>query len=340
MSGKGKGKGKRSGGKYKCKSKAKHKLENRRVSIKELRQSTQFYDGRKDVPKFGAGDSFYVANFLKAESKQLFPTIMGELEFTQMFNVGATQANPIPRLVAAQSDRLPNGGGSAIYRMPGCNEKNIPTSDWTPKVRYVCEQASKCIKQPLNHCVVSRYRDENDSLAFHHDKLLDLQDKSLILSVSFGDARPILFSSADGKTRQTLLLQSGSLLAIGPLTNRLMLHSIPKLDDPVGERISLSLRSIETFIQFDPNDRSKFVVSGKGAEFQTPNYPFSKSHDDPSLYSDDVKLQMQINCSVQPSPATVTSAVDLLANAKPIEPTPLKPTHPVPVVNPDSSIIV
>jgi len=185
--------------------------------------------------------------------------------------------------------------------MPGCNEKNIPTAQWTPKVGYVVEKASERIKQTLNHCVVSRFRTQDDSLAFHHDKILDLADKSLILSVSFGEARPIIFYSLDGRDRQTLLLQPGSLLAIGPQTNRQFLHAIPKLEDQVGERISLSIRTIETFIKFeDKKDDGKevsnsksFVVTGKGAEFQTANYPFSKSHDDPTKYSEEVKRQIK-----------------------------------------------
>src|SRR5687768_10614250 len=139
----------------------------------------------------------------------------------------------------------------AVDRMPGCNEKNIPTNEWTPKVKYVVDKASEAIKQRLNHCVVSRFRNQDDSLAFHYDKLLDLQDRSLILSVSFGDPRPIIFYSADGKDRQTIVLQPGSLLAIGPHTNKSFLHAIPKLEDPVGERISLSIRTIETYIKWE-----------------------------------------------------------------------------------------
>lgn len=89
------------------------------------------------------------------------------------------------------------------------------------------------------------------------------------------------------------VLQPGSLLAIGPKTNRQFMHAIPKLEDAVGQRISLSLRSIETFIKFDEKEPKQFVVTGKGAEFQTPNYPFTVSHDDPDMYSKAVKKQIK-----------------------------------------------
>ena len=197
-----------------------------------------------------------------------------------MFNIGENNADPIPRLVSAQSDRQ-DPSVSAIYSMPGCNENNIVTTEWTPTVRYVCDQASKEIGQQLNHCVLTLFRNEDDSLAFHKDKLVDLQDNSLILSVWFGDARPILFHSVDGKDRQTIMLRPGSLLAIGPKTNKAYMHGIPKLTDPVGPRVSLSLRTRESFIKSEeskdePTEQpTKFQILGRGAEFQCVNYPFT-----------------------------------------------------------------
>lgn len=272
------------------------KLENKRINLQEAKRTSQFYDGKKDIAKLGAGDSYYVVNFLKKERIEIFDKIMTEVTFAQMFNIGENNADPIPRLVSAQSDHQ-DSGASAIYRMPGCNEKNIATTEWTPTVRYVCDQASKAIGQQLNHCVLTLFRNEDDSLAFHKDKLIDLQENSLILSVSFGETRPILFHSMDGKDRQTIMLRPGSLLAIGPKTNKTYMHGIPKLIDHMGPRVSLSLRTIETFIKFEEskdsnNDPIKFQILGKGAEFQCANYPFTKSHDDTDAYNDNVKTQI------------------------------------------------
>jgi len=283
------------------------KFENKRIDIYEAKQSSEFFDGKKDIAKIGAGDSYYIANFLKKERNEIFDKIMEESQFVQMFNISKTVAYPIPRLVTAQSDRI-DSGASAIYRMPGCNEKNIATTKWTPTVRYVCEKASEQINQKLNHCVLTLFRDQEDSLAFHKDKLVDLKDDSLILSISFGETRPILFYSMDGKHRQTIMLRSGSMLAIGPRTNRQYMHAIPKLSDPVGPRVSLSLRTVESYIQYDKdkqyestteenmdttNKKLNFQILGKGAEYQCANYPFTKSHDDVDAYSETVKTQIK-----------------------------------------------
>jgi len=288
-------------------------MQNKRIDVNEARKRFKFFDGNKDIPKLAAGDSFYIADFLKKERNEIFDKLMKEVKFVQMFQISpdADAASPIPRLVTAQAG-CNESGASAIYRMPGCNEKNIATTDWTPTVRYVCDLASDRIGQKLNHCVLTLFRDQDDSLGFHKDKLVDLKENSLILSVSFGDTRPILFHSVDGSTRQTLMLRPGSLLAIGPKTNKLYMHAIPKITDPIGPRISLSLRTIDTYIQYnnveetsdiklenceqsENNETKNFKILGKGAEYQCVNYPFITSYDDPDSYSEEIKRQIQLH---------------------------------------------
>jgi alkylated DNA repair dioxygenase AlkB len=270
---------------------------SKHIKNKRYRQpAKEHYDGRRDVQKLGSGDSFYISKFIKsrAERDQIFQNLLSEVKFVQMYQFwkdkeqnGEDKGNvePIPRMVSAQTTK--NKDVSPIYRMPGCNQKNIKTEPWTPTVQDICERASAEIDQELNHCVCTLYRDENDSLAYHTDKLLDLKDGTLILSVSFGAPRPILFSEIDGKKEQSLILQPGSLLAIGPKTNKRFKHGIPKLTEPTGPRISLSIRTIDTFM-----DESTGEVSGHGEEYQSRNYPFITSYDDVSQYTEEIQQQI------------------------------------------------
>jgi len=265
---------------------------NKKIDIHVDKKAYDFFDGKSEILKLGSGDSFYIPDFLKKENKELFEKIMEETKFVQMFNIGKDNADPIPRLVTAQSDRV-DDGSAAIYRMPGCNEKNIATTPWTPTVKYICDQASEYINQKLNHCVLTLFRNQEDSLAFHKDKLVDIVDNSLILSISFGDTRPIIFHEVDGKNKQMIMLKPGSLLAIGPQTNKRYMHAIPKINQEVGPRVSLSFRSVASYIKYDNTEtEQKFTIIGKGAEFQTANYPFTKSHDNESFYSENVKKQI------------------------------------------------
>ena len=86
------------------------------------------------------------------------------------------------------------------------------------------------------------------------------------------------------------MLKPGSLLAIGPKTNSRYRHAIPKLTQPVGPRISLSVRKITSYIE--ETGENEFEVTGKGEPHQCKNYPFIKSHDNKSEYTDEIRDQI------------------------------------------------
>jgi alkylated DNA repair dioxygenase AlkB len=232
------------------------------------------YDGLKDVGKLGAGDSYYVKKLMKIDDK-MFLDLLNEITFEQMFNFTPnakdTDVVPIPRLVSAQTDK--NLINSPHYRMPGCNQGNIPTHAWTPTVNLIREKAQVETGQELNHCVINLYFDSNDSLAFHKDNLLDLKENTGVISVSIGQTRPILFHSTETKHKQNINLVNGSLLYIGTKTNKQYVHSIPKLFDKVEPRLSLTFRCIDSFINNQDNS-----ISGIGSLYQSHDYPFIQNH--------------------------------------------------------------
>ena len=266
----------------------KNKSENFNPRSKSKSANVDYFDGRKDVSNLAAGDSYYIADFMRKGRAEIFENLINEIEWDQMFNLNAdskASVQAIPRMVSGQTykDRRP------IYRMPGCNERNIRTRDWTPTVAKIRDMASKEVDQELNHCVCTLFRDSSDSLGFHKDKLLDLKENTLILSISFGDVREITFV-ADEKNRkhkQVVTLQPGSLLAIGPKTNKNYVHGILKSEKECGPRISLSMRTISSFVT------SEGKIVGDGEEFQEMNYPFIKSYDKEEEYTEEVKEEME-----------------------------------------------
>lgn len=248
------------------------------------------YDGKKDVHNLGTGDSYYIAKFVKSnrEKKMIMAKLLDEIDFVSMYSFSDnwTKVAPIPRMVSAQTCK--DKTTSAIYRMPGCNQRNINTEHWTPTVKDIVDRASIEVDQTLNHCVCTLYRDENDSLAFHTDKTLDLQPNSKILSISFGAARPFVFEEINGNNRQTIMLQPGSIIVIGPKTNARYRHTIPKINESCGPRISLSVRTINT----EYNEETK-EVTGQGSEYQKKNYPFVTSYEDLGNYSENIQNQIK-----------------------------------------------
>lgn len=265
---------------------------NKRI-ISNIRSTTnsEVYDGSKHLCNLGAGDIEYIPNFIKGAhvKEEIFKNMLTEVDFKQMFNFSNSDIEEIPRMISAQTDKTTHK--SLIYRMPGCSESNIPTTNWTPTIKEIVDKTSEYLNEQLNHCVITLYRNENDSLAFHQDKELDLKEKSSIVSISFGAARPIVFQEINGKHKITINLQSGSLLVFGPKTNSRYRHSISKIFENVGPRISLSVRNITTYIEH--NDLDEFRIIGKGDDYQTQNYPFIKSHDDCSLYSEEIKQKIE-----------------------------------------------
>jgi alkylated DNA repair dioxygenase AlkB len=265
--------------------------ENRRVSKvnNTKNQNKLVYNGKKDLHNLGAGDSYYITKFIKSskERDEIFSKLLDEIDFVSMYSFtdNWTKVHPIPRMVSAQTCK--DSKTSAIYRMPGCNQRNINTEHWTPTVKNVVEKASKYVKQELNHCVCTLYRDENDSLAFHTDKTLDLKEDSVILSISFGAERPFIFEEIDGKKSETVMLQPGSIMVIGPKTNSRFRHAIPKLKEKTEPRISLSVRTISTQYNEDTKE-----ITGQGQEYQKKNYPFVMSYEDFGNYSEEIQNQI------------------------------------------------
>ena len=240
----------------------------------EIGKHIDHYDGSRDIGKLGAGDSYYIKKFINVDDTMMH-NLLNEISFVQMYNFTPNAANsevvPIPRLVSAQTDK--NVLDSAHYRMPGCNQGNIPTFNWSPTVDLIREKAEEATSQKLNHCVINLYYDENDSLSFHKDNLLDLKENTGVVSVSLGQMRPFLFHSTENNHKQDINLQNGSLLYIGTKTNKRYVHAVPKLTDMVEPRISLTFRHIDSFINETDN-----MITGTGSLYQSKDYPFIGNH--------------------------------------------------------------
>lgn len=84
-----------------------------------------------------------------------------------------------------------------------------------------------------------------------HDKNRDFFVDSGVLTASFGSTRRFELLHMRSKTKLKLELEHGSLFILGPMTNAQYKHSIVKETSKkitVGERISLTYRNIQRFI--------------------------------------------------------------------------------------------
>ena len=96
---------------------------------------------------------------------------------------------------------------------------------------------------PFNTVGLNLYRDGRDSVAPHNDHLNELRKGFPIALLSLGAARRMTIRSKASPRRSVHIdLEAGSLLVMDYATQLHYTHAVPKLSDPVGERISLAFR--------------------------------------------------------------------------------------------------
>ena len=243
-------------------------------SIGELTAHRYFTEGselHKDLTKepltqnkyaLGAGDCEIILDVIQdvsdpdikpGDDKTIWVhRIVNELEF------GGFRGNKneeLPRLQNLQADI--SGCLVPAYRYPGnYRGDEWETYQWSPlslKIKRAVEKNLRpLVEQEMNHCVTNYYRDGKDFIGHHSDKDLDLDKDGVIVSVSFGDER-ILELKRRGSPADTMrvLLPHGSMLVLGPFTNKLFTHSILTKETSNEARISLTLRRVLTFLDVE-----------------------------------------------------------------------------------------
>lgn len=99
----------------------------------------------------------------------------------------------------------------------------------------------------FNSAGLNLYRNGQDSVAPHNDKLHTLIEGAPIALLSLGDTRRLtLRTKSVPKRKFDLDLESGSLLVMSYITQLHLDHGVPKTKEPVGPRISVVFRERPT----------------------------------------------------------------------------------------------
>jgi alkylated DNA repair dioxygenase AlkB len=113
-----------------------------------------------------------------------------------------------------------------------------------PKVlRAAFEMIRGQVDAPFNSIGLNFYRNEQDSVAPHNDKLHELVPHQPIALLSLGATRTMIIRrKMPSHLKIELELEAGSLLLMGWNAQLHYDHGIPKLRRPVGPRISVAFR--------------------------------------------------------------------------------------------------
>jgi len=107
--------------------------------------------------------------------------------------------------------------------------------------------AARCVVEhtgvPFNAVGLNHYRDGNDSVAPHNDKLRILVRPHPIALLSLGSVRRMVIRAKQApRTAWAVDLEPGSLLVMSYDSQLHYDHGIPKTRESVGPRISLAFR--------------------------------------------------------------------------------------------------
>nr|QBK93950.1 MAG: alkylated DNA repair dioxygenase [Pithovirus LCPAC406] len=211
----------------------------------EEKQSPELFDGTQKIEGLGTGDSLYIPNFID-KPDEIFKLLQNELEYFPREDVRFKIFNKVhtfQRDIVFHSD-VEEDGIRPLFRYRLINQPE--SIQWTQTSELIRDAVKTKFNQLCNTAIVNRYRRNKDYIGPHHDKTGDLVPKSLIFSVSFGAVRE--FSLQSENKKQRIMLGSGSILVLGPETNKTFKHSVTKSKGEDSERISITLRSVKTFI--------------------------------------------------------------------------------------------
>jgi alkylated DNA repair dioxygenase AlkB len=115
--------------------------------------------------------------------------------------------------------------------------------------------------------LIQYYKDGRSWISEHSDKTLDIKKNTNVVNMSIGASRIMILKNKRDKEKQKIKLKNNSLFVLGWDTNKEWVHSIKlnkrddkiKEQDEIGPRISLTFRTIATFI--DKNGK----IFGQGA---------------------------------------------------------------------------
>lgn len=143
---------------------------------------------------------------------------------------------PVPRLASWHGD------ADCSYTYSGIPSQPNP---WTPVLGDIRRVVEETTGTRFNSVLVNRYRDGQDSVAWHSDDEPELGRNPVIASVSLGAVRLFqLKHKVHGARRAELALPHGSLLLMRGETQHHWLHQVPKMKQVREVRFNLTFRNV------------------------------------------------------------------------------------------------
>ena len=140
---------------------SKHVKSSHRMSVGSKLRTPNL--GPNDI--IGEGDSRIVLDILPSWlNGNAFGLLRTEVQWRSMHH----RSGEVPRLVAVQGD-IGRDGSTPIYRHPA--DESPPLSSFSPLVEKIRVEVQKSLNQPMNHALIQLYRNGEDNISEHSDKV-------------------------------------------------------------------------------------------------------------------------------------------------------------------------
>ncbi len=178
----------------------------------------------------------FCPRFLSREAgDRLFHQLLQETAWRQEAVRIFDKSIPQPRLTAWYGDP------HTAYTYSGIKLHPEP---WTPTLLDLKSQIELQTQAEFNSVLLNLYRDGQDSVSWHSDNEPELRRNPIIASLSLGATRRFSLKHRQRKDLKPvhLELSHGSLLLMLGDTQKNWLHQVPKTNQLVEKRISLTFR--------------------------------------------------------------------------------------------------
>lgn len=153
--------------------------------------------------------------------QRLFEQLIAMVEWQQQRRQMYDREVDVPRLVA----RAPESGEAGEF------------------LRTIARTLSGRYRVPLESVSLAYYRNGQDSVAPHGDKMGPLRSNTVIAVLSVGEPRRFTLRSTDGRVRRLFSLGWGDLLVMGGSCQETFLHGVPKVKH-AEPRMSIQFREL------------------------------------------------------------------------------------------------
>ena len=141
-------------------------VSSRRESRRESRSDISNMRVLGPGDMIGEGDARIIHDFLDPTvAEGIFESLKEAVDWQTMHHRGGN----VPRLVAVQGE-VGKDGSVPLYRHPADESPRL--SPFSATVETVREEVEKLLRQPFNHALLQLYRDGNDNISEHSDKVI------------------------------------------------------------------------------------------------------------------------------------------------------------------------